>query len=146
MGDRPGQYHGGRAGQCYRGQCYGDKGRQCYCHVLRGGTNSRGVTPVPILWKPTRGTPPVTSAYERGGGGAGGAAFPSAGAGGREGGSGWIDGLGRGAEGVGVGDRREGNASWVELSESCSDLQPGGRCCRRERQRLPTPPGSRVPV
>lgn len=51
-----------------------------------------------------------------------------------------------GGQGGGVGDRREGNASWVALSESCSDLQPGGRCCRRQRQLSPTPPGSRVPV
>lgn len=41
-----------------------------------------------------------------------------------------------------MGDRREGTASWVEPSESRSDLQPGGRCCRRERQRPPTPPGA----
>uniref|UniRef100_A0A8C3UFG0 Collapsin response mediator protein 1 n=1 Tax=Catharus ustulatus TaxID=91951 RepID=A0A8C3UFG0_CATUS len=47
-----------------------------------------------------------------------------------------------GGQGGGVGDRREGNASWVALSESCSDLQPGGRCCRRQRQRSPTPPGA----
>lgn len=46
-----------------------------------------------------------------------------------------------------MGDRREGTASWVEPSESRSDLQPGGRCCRRRGSaRRPPPPGSRVPV
>lgn len=42
-----------------------------------------------------------------------------------------------------MGDRREGTASWVEPSESRSDLQPGGRCCRRRGSaRRPPPPGA----
>lgn len=100
----------------------------------------RVVSPVPTLRQPTHGILPLTSACERGGGGAGGAAFPRAGAGGREAPAGLMG--CEGGPGGGVGDRREGNASWVALSESCSDLQPGGRCCRRQRQRSPTPPGA----
>lgn len=116
--------------------------RQCHCHMLRGRTHSRGLPPTgphpagAHAWDPAGDLSVRAGRWRSWGGGVSQRRC------GREGGSGWIDGLGRGAEGVGVGDRREGNASWVELSESCSDLQPGGRCCRRERQRSPTPPGA----
>lgn len=156
------QWYGDSAGQCHQGQCYRDSATgtapSTAIRLHAVGTEqavslpwavqqdpSPGVlSPVPTLRHPTRGILPVTSACERGGGGAGGAAFPSAGAGGREAPAGLMG--CEGGLGGGVGDRREGNASWVALSESCSDLQPGGRCCRRQRQRSPTPPGSRVPV
>lgn len=143
------------------GQCYGDsaiwgqrralpsgftprgRGRQCRCHVLRSRTHRRGFYPRPHPAAAHARDPAGDLSVRAGRRRSWRGGVSQRRCGGREAPAGLMG--CEGGPGGGVGDRREGNASWVALSESCSDLQPGGRCCRRQRQRSPTPPGAASP-
>lgn len=75
-----GQRHGDSAQHCHHASCRGDGAGSALPCAAQQDPPPGVTSPVPTLRHPTRGIVPVTSACERGGGGAGGAAFPSAGA------------------------------------------------------------------